>query len=78
MILLLSPRIDSNRWDAKMRLGLGAPEGVSLHDLRSKRFDPAFAGRWNAGSNARNGGTDMKPDDYIQNVAFAMREAWGV
>jgi len=78
LILLLSPRIDSNRWDAKMRLGLGAPEGVSLHDLRSKRFDPAFAGRWNAGSNARNGGTDMKPDDYVQNVAFAMREAWGV
>jgi hypothetical protein len=78
LILLLSPRTESNRWDAKMRLGLGAPHGVSLHDLRSRRFDPAFAGRWNAGSNARNGGTDMEPDEYIQNVAVAMREAWGV
>jgi len=78
LILLLSPRTDSTRWDAKMRLGLGAPKGASLHHLRSKQFDPAFAGRWNAGSNARNGGTEMKPDEYVQNVATAMREAWGV
>jgi hypothetical protein len=78
LILLMSPRPNSNRWDAKMRLGQTAPRGASLHHLRPERFDPAFAGRWNAGSNARNGGTDMKPDAYAQTVAQVMRETWGV
>jgi len=53
-----------------------APDGAHLRQLRMKRFDPAFAGRWNAGSNARNGGTDVRPDEYIRNVSSAMREAW--
>ena len=74
----MTPRSDSNRWDAKMRLGQTAPRGASLHHLRTERFDPAFAGRWNAGSNARNGGTDMKPEAYAQTVAQVMRETWGV
>lgn len=78
LILLMSPRPDSNRWNAKMRLGHTAPAGASLHHLRTERFDPAFAGRWNAGSNARNGGTDMKPEIYAQTVAQVMRETWGV
>lgn len=78
LILLMTPRSDSNRWDAKMRLGQTAPRGASLHHLRTERFDPAFAGRWNAGSNARNGGTDMKPETYAQTVAQVMRETWGV
>jgi hypothetical protein len=78
LILLLIRRTDSPRWDAKMRLGHAAPEGASLHQLRTRRFDPAFASRWNAGSNARNGGTEMDPQDYASNVAFAMREAWGI
>lgn len=78
LILLLSPRSDSDRWDARMRLGNTAPPGATIHHLRPRQFDPAFAGRWNAGSNARNGGTAMKPEEYIRNVAFAMREAWGI
>jgi hypothetical protein len=78
LILLLTPRTDSNRWDAKMRLGKAAPPGASLHQLRPKQFDPAFAGRWNAGSNARNGGTSLKPEEYIRYVGFAMREEWGI
>jgi len=76
LILLITPRADSSRWDARMRLGHSAPDGAHLRQLRMKRFDPAFAGRWNAGSNARNGGTDVRPDEYIWNVSSAMHEAW--
>ena len=78
VILLMNRRADSPRWDAKLRLGLNAPTGASLHHLRTERFDPAFAGRWNAGSNARNGGTDIIPEYYVRYVAEAMQEAWGI
>lgn len=76
LILLISARTDSSRWDAKIRLGNRAPEGACLRQLRMKRFDPAFSGRWNAGSNAWNGGTDVRPEEYIRHVSSAMREAW--
>lgn len=78
LILLMSKRTDSPRWDAKMRLGQNAPDGASLHNLRTERFDSAFAGRWNAGSNARNGGTTLDPEVYASRVTDAMRESWGV
>ncbi|MEP6509481.1 MAG: hypothetical protein ABJC63_14750 [Gemmatimonadales bacterium] len=69
---------DSTRWDAKMRLGQSAPAGASLHSLRTERLDSAFAGRWNTGSNARNGGTTLHPEVYASRVTDAMRESWGV
>lgn len=78
VILLMCRRPQGDLWDARMRLGLTAPAGASLHQLGTERFDPAFAGRWNAGSNARNGGTPMDPQAYAQQVAYHMREAWGV
>jgi hypothetical protein len=78
LILLMNKRADSRGWDAKMRLGLRAPSGASLNDLRTERFDSAFAGRWNAGSNARNGGTILAPDVYARHVTEAMRQSWGV
>ena len=78
VILLMNRRPDSNRWDAKMRLGLNAPPGASLHQLHLERFDPAFGGRWNAGSNRRNGGTTIEPGSYARLVAEAMQSAWGI
>ncbi len=78
LILLMSRRTDSTHWDARLRLGYTAPEGATINHLRLGQFDPAFAGRWNAGSNSRNGGTSLHPDEYVRNVAFAMREAWGI
>jgi hypothetical protein len=78
LIVLFTPRTDSHNRDVKIRLGPSAPSGASLHHLRIKHFDPAFAGRWNAGSNRRNGGTPMDPDDYVRNVAYAVREEWGL
>ena len=68
-ILLVCPnRDDPCRWDAKLRLGPGAPAGSSLHQLGIREFDPNFGGRWNAGSNSRNGGTDIDPKTYASNV----------
>jgi hypothetical protein len=65
-ILLMTPRKDDpSSWDAKIRLGAAAPEGASLHQL-GRDFDPAFAGRWNAGSNARNKGTQIDPQVYAR------------
>ncbi|MEO5589066.1 MAG: hypothetical protein ABIS03_05725 [Gemmatimonadaceae bacterium] len=65
VILLLTPRRENpSRWDAKFRLGHAAPSGSSLHQLGILEFDPAFGGRWNAGSNTRNLGTSIHPEAY--------------
>ena len=52
----------------KLRLGRAAPDGFSLHDLGLSAFDPAFGGRWNAGSNKRGGGTQVTPELYADEV----------
>lgn len=52
------------RWEMKARLGLAAPAGMSLHDLRIGEWDPAFGGRWNAGANRRAGGTTIPIEAY--------------
>jgi hypothetical protein len=52
----------------KLRLGTRAPEGFTLHDLHMTDFDPAYGGRWNAGSNARAGGTTIPPARYAEEV----------
>jgi hypothetical protein len=67
-ILLMTKR-NSSHWDAKIRLGLGAPEGFDLNSIGINEFDPSFGGRWNAGSNARNGGTPMNPSQYRDELA---------
>ncbi|TVP94314.1 MAG: hypothetical protein EA381_20400 [Planctomycetaceae bacterium] len=61
------------KWVAKLRLGLAAPNGMSLLDLGIQTFDPAFGGRWNAGSNNRGGGAPIDPETYAANLAAAIR-----
>lgn len=78
VILLMRRRPDAPRWNAKIRLGISAPAGAGLHHLHIERFDPAFAGRWNAGSNSRNGGTGMDPEEYARHVAEAMHRIWNL
>lgn len=51
-------------WDVKLRLGQAAPKEWTLHSLGVFNFDPAFGGRWNAGSNSRADGTTVPPDEY--------------
>jgi hypothetical protein len=69
LLVLIRPHKDNaSRWDVKIRLGPKARTGASLHQLGIREFDPAFGGRWNAGSNSRNGGTEIDPDSYVANV----------
>jgi hypothetical protein len=62
--ILLMTKGRSSHWHARIRLGLSAPEGFDLNSIGIAEFDPNFGGRWNAGSNARNGGTRMSPSQY--------------
>ena len=64
------------RWQIKLRLGLAAAEGHSLKALRVEEFDPAYGGRWNAGSNNRGHGTDLPPEHYQRCLVDAVRREW--
>jgi hypothetical protein len=57
----------SQKWNAKMRLGSAAPAGLSISDVVLP-FDKGYGGRWNAGSNKRAGGTTIEPQTYIERV----------
>ncbi len=58
-------RFKSSRIErSKIRLGPAAIAGSSLHQLGIREFDPAFGGRWNAGSNTPNLGTSIHPEAY--------------
>ena len=73
VVVLFSPHpTDSASRLVKMRLGLAALEGISLHALDIQAFDPAYGGRWNAGSNKRGGGTRLSPDEYARHLAQAL------
>ena len=75
-ILLMTRRHDDpQRWDAKIRLGLSAPKGLDLLGIGIRELDPEFGGRWNAGSNSRNGGTTLTPDVYARNFSARLRRA---
>lgn len=66
VILAFSPMKDlPGHMEVKARLGLAAPIGTSLLRLGIDGFDPAFGGRWNAGSNKRGGGTSLSPEEYV-------------
>ncbi|HEU4648850.1 MAG TPA: hypothetical protein VFS33_07285 [Gemmatimonadales bacterium] len=67
VIVTDSPHPDHpGRWIVKVRLGAAAPAGVSLGRLAiTETIDPAYGGRWNAGSCKRGGGSALDP------VAFA-------
>lgn len=71
-ILVLSSPHPSNSLArfVKVRLGLAAPAGFSLHTLDIKAFDPKYGGRWNAGSNKRGEvGTKLSASEYARQIA---------
>jgi hypothetical protein len=50
VILMMSPLPGTpDRWHAKIRVGLAAPEDFTLHQLSWSLVDAGYAGRWNAG-----------------------------
>jgi hypothetical protein len=75
VILLFLPMGVNGRQEAKVRLGLAAPAGLTLHRLRIEEFDPSFGGRWNAGSNRRAGGTILPIDAYIAGLEERLARA---
>jgi hypothetical protein len=78
LVCTMNPHpVAPERWQVKIRLGLAAQGGRSLHQLRIVGFDPAYGGRWNAGSNNRGGGTDLSPDAYIQRLLTELSQQWG-
>jgi len=62
-------------WQVRLRLGPSAPENFSLFDLQINEYDSSFGGRWNAGSNARGGGTTKIPAEYAEEVSKRLRKA---
>lgn len=74
VILTYSPFIDKEttqavpgRYEVKSRLGMTAPSGTDLRRIMTS-VDPAFGGRWNAGSNKRSGGTTIDMESYVQAI----------
>lgn len=69
LIMIAQRRDDAaDRWNVKLRLGRAAPPGFTLHSLGIRHWNPAFGGRWNAGSNKRGGGTSIAPRDYANRL----------
>ena len=60
VIISASP-MENGRWETKVRLGPGARIGETLFSLGVKHWEPNFAGRWNAGSTRRSGGSMTDP-----------------
>jgi hypothetical protein len=63
---------------ARLRLGLAAPEGLTIFDLKVPEFvDSAYGGRWNAGSNRRGGGSTISAQEYARRVQEQYETALG-
>ena len=76
IIMLASPLSENTeRLEVKLRLGRAAPAGLSLHELNIRGFDPAYGGRWNAGSNKREGGTSLTLANYVEFLRASL-ERW--
>ena len=77
VIMVTTPMRDHpGRWHTKLRLGLAAPEGLTLHRLTAG-LDEGYGGRWNAGSNKRGGGTALEPEAYAQLLDHRVQELTG-
>ena len=69
VIMLALPHQEyPGKWAVKLRLGNGAPAKFDLRSLDIRSFDPAYGGRWNAGSDRRGKGTTMAPEEYLHRL----------
>lgn len=67
LILIAVPNPHDGRFSyMKLRLGNRAESGFSINDLNVRSFDPSYGGRWNSGSNKRDGGTLMTVEHYVE------------
>jgi hypothetical protein len=74
IIISASPMPDG-KWETKVRLGLAAKMNESLFSVPISRFEPAFGGRWNAGSTRRSGGSEIDPFVWAQQLAEELQTA---
>ena len=73
IIMLSSPLTENTeRREVKLRLGRAAPTGLSIHALGIRAFDPAYGGRWNGGSNKREGGTSLAVEEYVARLRASL------
>jgi hypothetical protein len=69
VIVMGYPMADrSSRWVIKLRLGLAAPPGTVLDPARLRVIDPAYGGRWNAGSTKSGGGSELAPETWAERL----------
>ncbi|MBX3095740.1 MAG: hypothetical protein KF812_02650 [Fimbriimonadaceae bacterium] len=57
------------RTELKMRLTKAAPAGFTLRLIDMAAVDPAYGGRWNAGSNRRGGASSESPAEILERVS---------
>lgn len=78
IIVLITPAINEETGkpaiEVKARLGLAAPEGIFLKKFMQK-VDPIWSGRWNAGSDKRNGGQNPNTFDLETFMSSLDKEA---
>ena len=71
----------AERYVVKVRLGPGAPPGLTLHALGIRDWDANFGCRWNAGGNKRPpseselGGTELSPEEYAGHLCTRLSRA---
>jgi hypothetical protein len=72
VILYACPMQDENKkkWRIRIRLGQQG-EDLNLAEMNL----PEYVGPWNAGSIARETGTDTEPEDYLRLIAEAIKRA---
>jgi hypothetical protein len=69
LIVVGNPHGENNElWSNSLRLGLNAPDGLTIHDLNINDFDPNYGGRWNAGSTKRGGGSKFSPQEMADRI----------
>lgn len=75
ILLALTKSSSDGLLEVRLRLGRAAPAGFNIHSLRLREFDPAYDGRWNAGSNWRGGCARIALESYLEELKKRMSRA---
>jgi hypothetical protein len=68
-IIIAASPMPNGKWETKVRLGSAAKMDETLFSVPISRFEPAFGGRWNAGSTKRSGGSEVDPFVFAEQLA---------
>jgi hypothetical protein len=76
VIISASP-LDNGGLETKVRLGMAAGSGETLHSLGVQQWERNFRGRWNAGSTKRSGGSTIDPISLARHLAETLMKQRG-